>query len=63
MKRCWWCGEDPLYVRYHDEEWGKPVRDDNRLFENGATANNTRVSTTAIPVTLLTILPERRRAT
>ena len=33
MKRCWWCGSDPLYVRYHDEEWGKPVRDDNRLFE------------------------------
>ena len=33
MKRCWWCGSDPLYVRYHDEEWGKPVRNDNRLFE------------------------------
>ena len=33
MKRCWWCGDDPLYVKYHDEEWGKPVRDDNRLFE------------------------------
>jgi DNA-3-methyladenine glycosylase I len=33
MKRCWWCGTDPLYVRYHDEEWGKPVRDDRRLFE------------------------------
>jgi DNA-3-methyladenine glycosylase I len=33
VKRCWWCGGDPLYVRYHDEEWGKPVRDDNRLFE------------------------------
>ena len=33
VRRCWWCGEDPLYVRYHDEEWGKPVRDDNRLFE------------------------------
>jgi len=32
-KRCWWCGEDPLYVRYHDEEWGKPVHDDTRLFE------------------------------
>jgi len=31
--RCWWCGEDPLYVRYHDEEWGKPVYDDIRLFE------------------------------
>ena len=33
MKRCWWCGTDPLYVQYHDTEWGKPVRDDNRLFE------------------------------
>ena len=31
--RCWWCGEDPLYVRYHDEEWGRPVTDDRRLFE------------------------------
>ncbi len=31
--RCWWAGEDPLYVRYHDEEWGFPVRDDRRLFE------------------------------
>ena len=33
QKRCWWCGTDPLYVRYHDEEWGRPVRDDHRLFE------------------------------
>ena len=33
MTRCWWCGTDPLYVRYHDEEWGRPVTDDNRLFE------------------------------
>ena len=31
--RCWWCGEDPLYVAYHDEEWGIPVHDDQRLFE------------------------------
>jgi DNA-3-methyladenine glycosylase I len=31
--RCAWCGTDPLYVRYHDEEWGRPVRDDRRLFE------------------------------
>jgi DNA-3-methyladenine glycosylase I len=31
--RCWWCGDDPLYVRYHDEEWGRPVTDDRRLFE------------------------------
>jgi DNA-3-methyladenine glycosylase I len=33
MSRCWWCGTDPLYVRYHDEEWGTPVTDDDRLFE------------------------------
>ena len=31
--RCWWPGADPLYVRYHDEEWGFPVDDDRRLFE------------------------------
>ena len=31
--RCWWCGDDPLYVRYHDTEWGRPVRDDHRLYE------------------------------
>lgn len=31
--RCDWAGADPLYVRYHDEEWGVPVHDDRRLFE------------------------------
>lgn len=31
--RCRWCGEDPVYVRYHDEEWGVPVHDDRTLFE------------------------------
>lgn len=31
--RCGWAGSDPLYVRYHDEEWGVPVHDDRRLFE------------------------------
>lgn len=31
--RCPWCGEDPLYVKYHDEEWGKTVTDDRILFE------------------------------
>ena len=31
--RCWWAGEDPLYVRYHDEEWGRPVHDDRHFFE------------------------------
>jgi len=33
MKRCWWAGEDPLYVAYHDHEWGVPCRDDAKLFE------------------------------
>lgn len=33
IKRCEWCGTDPLYVKYHDEEWGKPVYDDRILFE------------------------------
>lgn len=32
-KRCTWCGDDPLYVDYHDKEWGVPVRDDTALFE------------------------------
>lgn len=31
--RCPWCGTDPVYVAYHDEEWGVPVRDDRKLFE------------------------------
>jgi DNA-3-methyladenine glycosylase I len=31
--RCAWCGSDPLYVDYHDREWGVPVWDDTRLFE------------------------------
>ena len=33
MVRCGWCGEDPLYQKYHDEEWGVPVYDDQKLFE------------------------------
>jgi DNA-3-methyladenine glycosylase I len=32
-KRCAWSGTDPLYVAYHDEEWGVPVHDDRHLFE------------------------------
>ncbi|QEL54953.1 DNA-3-methyladenine glycosylase I [Chromobacterium paludis] len=32
-QRCRWCGDDPLYVAYHDEEWGRPERDDRKLFE------------------------------
>lgn len=31
--RCDWCGTDPLYVKYHDDEWGLPLHDDHRLFE------------------------------
>ena len=33
IKRCWWCGDDPLYQAYHDKEWGVPVHDDRALFE------------------------------
>lgn len=33
IKRCAWCGDDPLYVRYHDTEWGVPVHNDRKLFE------------------------------
>lgn len=32
-ERCEWCGKDPLYVEYHDNEWGVPVFDDAKLFE------------------------------
>jgi len=32
-ERCDWCGEDPIYVEYHDKEWGVPVFDDAELFE------------------------------
>lgn len=31
--RCLWCGDDPLYVAYHDREWGAPLHDDRALFE------------------------------
>jgi len=33
LKRCPWPGSDPLYVAYHDEEWGVPERDDRALYE------------------------------
>ena len=33
VKRCDWCGDDPLYMAYHDEEWGVPVQDTEDLFE------------------------------
>lgn len=31
--RCWWCGSDAEYVAYHDDEWGRPVTDEHRLYE------------------------------
>ena len=33
VSRCGWAGSDPLYQKYHDEEWGVPVHDDRKLFE------------------------------
>jgi DNA-3-methyladenine glycosylase I len=33
LERCPWCGSDPLYMEYHDTEWGVPERDDRALFE------------------------------
>ncbi len=33
IRRCSWCGSDPLYVAYHDNEWGVPEHDDRKLFE------------------------------
>jgi len=30
--RCWWCGDDPTYVAYHDQEWGRPLHDDRQLY-------------------------------
>ena len=32
-KRCKWVSDDPLYIAYHDNEWGKPIFDDLKLFE------------------------------
>ena len=33
LKRCAWCGNDPLYQAYHDKEWGRLVTDDRKMFE------------------------------
>jgi len=33
LTRCSWCGNDPLYMQYHDTEWGKTIHDDETLFE------------------------------
>lgn len=32
-KRCGWCSNDPIYIHYHDHEWGKPNRNEQHLFE------------------------------
>ena len=32
-RRCGWCKSDPLYIKYHDEEWEKEVTDDPKMFE------------------------------
>jgi DNA-3-methyladenine glycosylase I len=32
-QRCWWCGDDPTYVAYHDDDWGTPMHDERALFE------------------------------
>ncbi len=34
VRRCWWGANDPLYVQYHDHEWGRPMMDDRHLFEH-----------------------------
>lgn len=33
VARCWWSGDDPTYRAYHDDEWGRPLRDERALFE------------------------------
>jgi DNA-3-methyladenine glycosylase I len=33
IQRCQWCGNDPLYMDYHDNEWGQEVTDDKTMFE------------------------------
>ena len=33
LTRCTWCSNDPLYIDYHDNEWGVPKKDDQELFE------------------------------
>jgi DNA-3-methyladenine glycosylase I len=33
IARCWWCGDDSIYVEYHDTEWGVPVHGDREMFE------------------------------
>ena len=32
-RRCGWCKSDPVYIKYHDEEWGKEVTEDHKMFE------------------------------
>jgi DNA-3-methyladenine glycosylase I len=44
VKRCAWCGDHPLYIAYHDEEWGVPVYDDRRLFEKRLSCKERRLA-------------------
>ena len=32
-QRCFWCGDDAQYIEYHDSQWGRPVTNDNQLYE------------------------------
>jgi DNA-3-methyladenine glycosylase I len=34
LKRCRWCGTDPLYMEYHDKEWGKTIHDDDKVLSS-----------------------------
>ena len=55
-KRCAWCGNDELYQNYHDEEWGKPIFDDETIFEflvfaaNGKSKQKFEVATLMRPI-------------
>lgn len=33
VKRCGWCSNDPIYINYHDQEWGRPVQDEQHLLK------------------------------
>ncbi|KAA6335085.1 DNA-3-methyladenine glycosylase 1 [termite gut metagenome] len=33
IRRCDWCKSDPVYLKYHDEEWGREITDDDKMFE------------------------------
>ena len=68
MTGCPWCGTDPLYVAYHDEEWGVPSHDDRHLFEmlilEGAQAGLSWITILrkreALPCGVCRVRPDRR---